>query len=326
MNRVVVTGANGFLATNVIIELLSRGYSVRGVLRDLKSFGYFSHPNLELVQGDFTQEKFIEKVMHGCDYIIHAAAITDQSLPRYSNYHKVNVAAVEDLISIAIREKVKRFVYIGSANAFGYGSKENPGDEQQPARKPFTNSFYAISKLRGQQAALDYSDQIDVVVVNPAFMLGPYDSKPGSGKIILLGYKKKLIFCPPGGKNFVHVQDVARGVVSALETGRNGEAYLLANENLSYREFFEKLSAITNNRPVMIGIPKPILHIASLIGNLLKLMGIKSMISMANMNILCTNGFYGNQKAKNELGIKFRSSGQAIQDALEWFKEKKMIS
>ena len=156
-------------------------------------------------------------------------------------------------------------------------------------------------------------------------MLGPYDSKPGSGEIILLGYKKKLNFCPPGGKNFVHVQDVATGVVSALETGRNGEAYLLANENLSYREFFEKLSAITDSRPVMIGIPKPILHIAGLIGNLLKLIGFKSMISMANMNILCTNGFYSNQKAKNDLGIKFRSTRQALQDALEWFSEKEMI-
>jgi dihydroflavonol-4-reductase len=325
MTRVVVTGANGFLATNVIIELLSRGYLVRGILRDLNSFNYRMHSNLELIQGDFTEEIFIEKAIRGCDYVIHAAAITDQSLARYSDYHRVNVAAVENLITIAIREKVKRFVYIGSANAIGYGSKEKPGDEQQPARKPFTSSFYAISKLRGQQAALAFSDKIDVVVVNPAFMLGPYDSKPGSGKIILLGYKKKLIFYPPGGKNFVHVQDVATGVVSALETGRNGEAYLLANENLSYREFFKKLSAITNSRPVMIGIPKPLLLIAGLIGNLLKLMGFKSMISMANMNILCTNGFYINQKAKNELGIKFRSTGQALQDALEWFKEKKMI-
>jgi nucleoside-diphosphate-sugar epimerase len=223
-NYVLVTGANGFLATNVIVELLSRGYAVKGVLRDLKSFGYPAHSNLELVQGDFTEEKFIEKAISGCDYIIHAAAITDQSLARYSDYHRVNVAAVENLITIAIREKVKRFVYIGSANAFGYGSKENPGDEQQPARKPFTSSFYAISKLRGQQAALAYSDKIDVVAVNPAFMLGPYDSKPGSGKIILLGYKRKIVFYPPGGKNFVHVQDVAKGVVSALEKGRNGEA------------------------------------------------------------------------------------------------------
>ena len=325
MIRVVVTGANGFLATNVIIELLSRGYSVRGILRNLNSFTYRMHPNLELMQGDFTDKEFMETVIAGCDYVIHAAAITDQSLPRYADYHKVNVHAVEDLISIATREKVKRFVYIGSANAFGYGSKENPGDEQQPAREPFTSSFYAMSKLRGQQAALAYSDKIEVVVVNPAFMLGPFDSKPGSGKIIQLGYKKKLIFYPPGGKNFVHVQDVSKGVVNALETGRNGEAYLLANENLSYREFFSRLSSITNSRPVMIRIPKIILHIAGLIGNLMRMMGFNTIISLANMKILCSKGFYSNQKAINELMIGFRSSEKSIVDSVTWFKKNNML-
>jgi len=77
---VLVTGANGFLASNVIVELLSKGYAVRGVLRDLKNLSYLTHPNLDLVQGDFTEEKFIEKAMRGCDYVIHAAAIKKQRI------------------------------------------------------------------------------------------------------------------------------------------------------------------------------------------------------------------------------------------------------
>jgi nucleoside-diphosphate-sugar epimerase len=99
----------------------------------------------------------------------------------------------------------------------------------------------------------------------------------------------------------------------------------LANENLSYREFFEKLASITNSRPAMIPVPTIILYLAGLTGNFFRLMGFKTMISLANMKILCSKGFYSNQKSKNKLGIKFRSTGQAIQDTIEWFKEKGMI-
>lgn len=325
MATVLVTGANGFLATNVIIDLLSRGYLVRGLLRNLNNFTYSQHPNLELLQGDFTEKEFFEKTVAGCECVIHTAAITDQSLRRYSDYHRVNVAAVEDMITIAISAKVKRFVYVSSANAFGHGSKKNPGNEQKTAGKPFTDSNYAMSKVHGQQVVLAYKDKIDVVVLNPSFMLGPYDSGPSSGRIILMGYDKRFVFYPPGGKNFVHVADAATGVVNAMEKGKNGEAYLLASENLSYREFFQKLSKIAGNKPIMVKTPGFILHLAGYFGNIARFFGFKTNLSMANMRILCTKGFYSNQKAVNELGVNFKNTEKAIKDAIEWFTEKKMI-
>lgn len=325
MAKVLVTGANGFLASNVIAELLSKGYAVRGVLRNANSFSYHTHPDLELVQGDFTDKNFLEKVMKGCDYVIHTAAITDQSLTGFSEYHRVNVAAAENLIRIAIKEKARRFVYVGSANAFGHGTKKKPGNEQTPIRKPFTGSHYAMSKLQGQQAVLAYSGKIEVVVLNPTFMLGPYDSKPGSGKIILMGYGKKFIFYPPGGKNFVHVQDVATGVVNALEKGRNGETYLLANENLSYKEFFQKLADVTKNKTVLIKIPGPVLLTIGFAGNLLRFFGFRTALSLANMKILCAEGFYSKQKATDELGIESKSIEKAIKDTIEWFAGKGLI-
>lgn len=326
MTKVLITGANGFLATNVIIELLSRGYLVRGLLRNLNSYTYGQHPNLELLQGDFTDKDFFQKSVSGCDYVIHTAAITDQSLARYADYHRVNVTAVEDMITIAISGNIKRFVYVSSANAFGHGSKVKPGNEQMPVRKPFTDSNYAMSKVYGQQLVLAHKDKIDVVVLNPSFMLGPYDSEPSSGRIILMGYGKSLVLYPPGGKNFVHVSDAAAGVVKAMEKGKNGEAYLLVNENLSYREFFLKLSEVTGIKTVLIKIPGLILLLAGFFGNLARFLGFKTNLSMANMRILCTNGFYSNQKAVNELGANFQNTEKAIKDAIDWFAEKKMIS
>ncbi len=323
--RVLITGANGLLATNVIIELLARNYLVRGLLRNPQKFCGHRHPNLELLQGDITDNEFLEKAVRDCDHLIHTAAITDQNLVSYNDYHQVNVSAVNELIKISIREKVKRFVYISSANVFGHGSKKNPGNEQTPPRKPFTASHYAMSKLRGQQIVLNHQDEIDVVVTCPSLMLGPYDSGPSSGRIILIGYNKKIILCPPGGKNIVHVKDAAIGVVNALEKGKSGEIYLLANENLSYKEFFQKLSAATERNPVLVKIPRVAVLSLGFFGDVFRRLGIKTSLSLVNMKILCTKGFYSSSKAEKELGIKFRKTEEAIEDAVKWFKENNLI-
>ena len=323
MSLVIVTGANGLLGTNVIIELLSRGYSVRGLLRNINDFHYKKHSNLELIQGDFTNKQTVAAAIKGCDYVIHVAAIARHNLPRYSRYKHVNAAATENLVQLAVKENLKKFVYISTANAFGYGTMEKPGNENMKIKKPFSESYYVKSKIEAQQSVLNHRDEISVIIVNPTWMLGAYDSKPSSGKIILMGLRK-VIFYPPGGKNFVHVQDVAKGIVNALEAGNNGEAYLLANENLSYKEFFKKVSALTNRHPLYIKIPRFLLFILGVFGDCFRAMGIKSSISLNNMKMVCVDNFYSNNKATAELNLTFQPTEKSIEDAINWFNERKV--
>jgi dihydroflavonol-4-reductase len=317
--KVLVTGANGLLATNVIAELLTEGYRVRGLIRNPSNFRYGQHPHLELLQGDITNQQDIETAVQGCDYVVHVAALTVQHLRHYADYQGVNVAATRNLIEAAVRSNATKFVYVSTANTFGYGTKEAPGCEDLPIARPFDKSLYALSKLEGQSEALSYQSKINVVVVNPTFMLGPYDSKPSSGRIVLLGQRKRILFYPPGGKNFIHVQDAARGVVKALEKGKNGEAYLLANENLSYKEFFQKMASRTGNHPLLIMAPRPLLLAAGAVGSILRILGVKTEVSLTNMRILCINNYYSNEKAVKAFGLSVQPIEKAIVDCLEWF-------
>lgn len=326
MPTVLVTGANGLLATHIIIELLENGYHVKGLLRNHEKFQYPAHPNLELIESDITNILSARKALEGCQSVIHVAALTAQNFLRYDAYEKVNVLASEELIKLAIDAKIKRFIYVSSANAFGYGSKENLGDETTSMKAPFTSSFYAKSKQEGQKRVLSYRDKIEVVVVNPTFMLGAYDGKPSSGQIILMGYHKRIIFFPPGGKNFVHVADVAEGTVQALENGIAGEAYLMANENLSYREFFRQLADITQRKSILIPIPKSLLIAVGYIGDALRSIGYPVSFSSVNMRSLCVHNYYSNEKARERLGMNFRPVKQAITEAIDWFRSKGMIN
>ncbi|MGM0376724.1 MAG: NAD-dependent epimerase/dehydratase family protein [Bacteroidota bacterium] len=325
MSKVLVTGANGLLATNVINELLAKGYEVLGLLRNVNKYTGPQHENLRFTEADITDTTTLNDALKKCDKVIHVAALTSHHLTEYSPYKKINADATETLISKSIQNHCKKFIYVSSANAFGFGDIKTPGDETRPMRPPFSESFYAQSKLEGQKLALKYTDQIHVTVVNPTFMIGPFDGKPSSGQIIKMGYKKKVIFCPPGGKNFVSATDAARGVVAALEKGKNGEAYLLAGENLTYKEFFQKLSALTHTKAIYVTIPGPLLRLAGRLGDLMQKTGLQTQLSLTNTKMLCVKNFYNNKKAVEKLNVTFAPIENGIQEAIEWFRKNGML-
>ncbi|PRZ01076.1 nucleoside-diphosphate-sugar epimerase [Marinilabilia salmonicolor] len=325
MSKVLVTGANGMLATNVINRLLETGYKVRGMLRNPDKYQGPRNQNLELVTGDITRPDQIEEILKDCTSVIHVAAITSQSIRTYHKYEEVNVKATRKLLELSISNKIKKFVFVSSANAFGYGTVENPGNEKMPIQLPFSKSLYARSKAEAQKEVFACQDRISVSVVNPTFIIGPYDAKPGSGKIILMGHRKRIIFAPPGGKNFVNATDAANGVVAALEKGANGQAYLLAGENLSFRDFFRKLGDIEQKHPMIITIPPLFLNAAGIIGNIIRLSGINSQLSLTNTKMLCVNNFYTSKKAKEELGVRFDGIDKGIKECLSWFRKSGVI-
>ena len=318
--KVLVTGANGLLATNTIIELLERGYLVKGLIRNKSKFVSFKHKNLELFEGDITNESDVEKAIKNCDIVIHAAANTNQNLLKLSDYHDVNVAGTKYILARCLKNKVKKYIFVSTANTFGFGTKSDLGNESKEIKYPFSNSNYALSKLEAQNLLLKASKEIDIIVVNPTFMLGAYDSKPSSGRIILMGLKKYFLFYPPGGKNFIHVKDAAHGVVNAIDKGKNRESYLLAHENLSYKEFFKKVNSSSKNKPLMIKLPKLFLLFLGTIGDLFRKAGVKTDLSKTNMKILCIENFYSNKKAKKELKLTCMPIDKAIDDAIEWFE------
>jgi len=323
--KVLVTGANGLLATNTIVILLSRGYKVRGLIRDTRKFLLPPRDNLELAVGDITDAASLVRAVAGCDYVIHCAATTDQTLLRYADYHHINVQGTENVVQAAIKHGVKKIVYVGTANTFGYGTLVAPGNETLPPSAPFAQAWYAKSKLEGQHRILAVANKIDVTIVSPTFMIGPYDGKPSSGAIIRMGYGKKVVFHPPGGKNFVNAEDAANGVVDALEKGKHREAYLLAGENLTYRAFFQKLCVQTGQQTLLICVPALLLRAAGYLGDALRWIGVRTALSSVNMKILCIANYYTNKKAQADLRTAFRSIDNGIDAAIAWFRDRQLL-
>ncbi|MEA5005839.1 MAG: NAD-dependent epimerase/dehydratase family protein [Rikenellaceae bacterium] len=303
---ILITGANGFLATNIIEKLLEGGTRVRAQLRKKSGFRFQTEEweasgLLEIVECDFSNSDILDALTKGIDCVIHVAAVTDPSLLKYEDYSRVNVEAVRNLIEASIKYGVKRFLFVSTANVFGYGTKEKPGDESLPIRPPFNRSLYAKSKVAGQNLAMSYSDKIEIISVNPTFMIGKYGDRNGSNRIITraegrsLKKGRYLLFVPPGGKNFINVENAAREIIKILYEGKNGKAYIVSGENLSYVEFYKLLKSVTIANFRIVKIPVPAMLIAGAAGSMLRLAGIKCPLSFVNAKILCVSNFYTNK-------------------------------
>ena len=322
--RVLVTGMNGLLGTNTAHALAAAGYEVRGLLRRRASYRGIASDRISLYEGDFTDVAVLADAMEGCSAVIHCAACTSQNASE-EEYSRVNVIALHNLLDMAASLGIRRVVYISSANIFGYGTKDRPGDGSCPTMPPFTSSGYAMSKARARQVVREFRDRMEIVTLCPTFMIGPYDSKPGSGRIILMGYRRRIVFCPPGGKNFVPVQDVAAAAVSALVKGVPGKEYIVAGENLSYREFYRLLAECTGVRSLRVCLPEPVMMAAGLLGDWMHgTFGVRTELSQVNMRLLCTGNYYVMTDAAVDLGVRCRPVEEAVGEAVSWFRHEGM--
>ncbi|CAM1369159.1 NAD-dependent epimerase/dehydratase family protein [Tenacibaculum xiamenense] len=321
MKHVFITGINGLLGTNLCHELLAKGYYVTGLVRNKNSYKGNTHENLSLIEGQLFDD--FSSLFKKIDVVIHVAAVTDQGLLNYYDYWSINCNATKQLFNTAIICSVKQFIFVSTANTLGYGSLKELGNEKSEVSSLFRQSYYAKSKIEAEKYLIRNKHKIKTIIVNPTFMLGAYDSKPSSGKIILMGWNKKVIFYPPGGKNFVHVKDVATGIINAINKGVSGEKYLLANKNLSYKEFYEELNYVANQNPIMIEIPKKILVLLGFLGNLLRKLRVKSDLSLTNMKILCIENYFSNKKSIQHLDMKYQPIESAVNDAIDYFQNER---
>jgi len=162
---------------------------------------------------------------------------------------------------------------------------------------------------------------LNAVIVNPTFMIGAYDAKPSSGRIFIHFLKSKMVFYPRGGKNFIDVKCAATAICNAIESGQSGKKYVLAGENLSYKEFLDSLRKVEKTKFINVLIPNVLLIAAGLAGSLIRLAGFKAELNYYNAKILSMQEVISGADSERELSLPKTDMVSAIQDAVTWFKE-----
>ncbi len=328
MSKVFVTGPDGVLGSNIVRELLSRKYEVKVLVYAHEPKTLKGLP-IEIVHGDITNRQQVIELSKGCDYFINVAAITDMWPTRGEKYFKINVKGTENVIEAVLQNKMKRLVHIGSASSFGYGTIENPGNETTPFKSAKYKVDYIDSKKQGQEKVIAAVKEkgLEAVVVCPTFMIGPYDSKPSSGAMIIAIAKGELPGYSSGGKNWVYVKDVATGVCNALTMGRTGETYILGGENLTYVDAVKRIAAALGQKKLpKFVVPGFLLKFVGFMGTIGgKITGKAPKISYNLAQLACDGHYFSPKKAIEELKMPQTPIEVGVKEAQEWFIENKYL-
>jgi dihydroflavonol-4-reductase len=182
---------------------------------------------------------------------------------------------------------------------------------------------YSTTKHLAEDVARAAAAELDVVIVNPTYMLGPYDPKPTSGRLIVQVVRGRIPGVSTGANNFVDVRDVARGMILAWKKGVRGERYILGGENLPFTEIFARIARVAGVKPPTRRVPQSFMRVVGRLGDAWeKVSGREPLLnSVAVAYAYCTTFQFSSDKAKRELGYAVSPLEPAIADAIAWFRE-----
>jgi len=327
MKKILVTGADGLLGSNLVRELLNRKYRVRAFVQSERCVNTLDDLPIERFDGDLLNKNSVSHAIKGCNYIIHAAASTSVWPSRNRQVWEVNVQGTRNVSSCALKANIERMIYVGTANSFGFGTKDNPGHEEHTYLADKYKIDYLDSKYEAHKAILEaVNDGLRAIIVNPTFMIGPYDSGPSSGALLIALCKKKIVGFTRGGKNYIYVKDVASAIANALTMGRIGQGYILGNANLSYQEAFKLIGDTLGIQAPQMKIPDwAVLLSGRLFTLTARVTGQPPIISYPMAKISLDDHYFTPKKAIEELMLPQTPLEVAFREAFEWFKENKYI-
>ncbi|HEX6455267.1 MAG TPA: NAD-dependent epimerase/dehydratase family protein [Solirubrobacterales bacterium] len=319
--KVFVTGGSGFIGGEVVRQLRDRGDEVVCLVRNPGKAAKLEALGCELISGDLGDETSIRKGMQGCDAVIHAAAVYEVGIPESERaaMREANVGGTERVLGAALEAKIPKVVYVSTVGVFGNTHGRIVDESYEHPAKEFT-SAYEETKWEAHQAAKRLiGEGLPCVIVQPGGVYGPGDTS-SVGQLLdqFLSGKMPLMPFPELGICLTHVEDIAGGILLALDKGRTGEAYVISGPATTMREAIGVVADLTGRKPPRGAIPTPLMKALVPIGPLVgKVMGqppnLRELIRSADG----VTFWASYDKAKNELGYEPRGLEEGLRAMLE---------
>lgn len=316
--RVVVTGGAGFIGRATVRRLAGQGHDVVALVRDPDRAAATLPDEIELVRSDLSDPTTLVDAMAGADGVIHLAGSyrvgirTDER----GAMEDANVGATERVLDAAIGAGVARILYVSTVGTYGDTRGRIVDETASREPGPFI-SWYDETKFLAQEIAeTRIASGAPVVIAQPGIVYGP-DDHSGTGRQLELAYRGQLPYVALGnaGVTPVHVDDVAAGIVAALERGTVGERYILAGEPMRLRDGIRIAAEAGGHRPPRVTLPTAILRLLARAPEALA----RVLRRPDNLEEIIAAGtvtyWASSEKAKRELGFAPRPLAQGVVDA-----------
>jgi dihydroflavonol-4-reductase len=320
--KVFVTGGTGFIGGAVVRQLRERGDEVVCLVRNPEKAAKVTGLGAQLVSGDLANDEAMRTGMDGCDAVVHAAAMYEVGIPakQHPAMWEANVAGTERIMKAALEAKVPRTVYVSTVGAFGNTHRQVVDESYEHPGKEFT-SYYEETKLEAHRLVEQMiEDQgLPAIIVQPGGVYGPDDTSQVADLLEqFFAGKLPLMPFPELGICLTHVDDIAAGILLALDKGKTGDTYVLSGPATTMREAIETVAAATGRKAPKRAMPTALLKAMTPIGPLVgRIMGqppnLRELISSADR----VTFWASHEKASRELGYAPRGMEEGLRQTLE---------
>ena len=318
--NIFVTGGTGFIGGEVARQLRERGDEVACLVRNPEKGAKLRELGCQLVSGDLSDETAIGKGMEGCDTVIHAAAVYEVGIPASQRpaMRETNVGGTERVLSAAREAKIPKVVYVSTVGVFGNTHGRVVDESYEHAAKDFTSAYEQTKWEAHQVAKRLIGEGLPCVIVQPGGVYGPDDTSQVADLLDqFFAGKLPLMPFPELGICLSHVEDIAGGILLALDKGKTGEAYVISGPATTMREAIETVAQVSGRKAPKRNLPtvlmKAMIPIGPLVG---KVMGqppnLRELISSADG----VTFWASYDKARTELGYEPRGLEQGLRDML----------
>lgn len=324
--NILVTGANGFIGSNLCKHLLAEGNKVRGFVRKESDLSFLKDvQGLEVIEGDIGDIDSLHPAMKNVKTVYHIAGLTLDRGP-WELFERYNIEGVRNVMEAAKQNGVKKVVHTSSASIYGATGFTDIIETQKPVEQP--NEPYIKSKLAAEKVAFDYNcKKMGVTVIRPPVVFGPND-RTTTMRLLpkLIHGKMPLIDKGRYVMSFVYIDNLIDALTKAARTDKsNGQAYNISDHGaITWKQFFETLCKELGVKPPSTSVPaKVALSAALLLEFINKLTFSKKPPEITRYRVLVSSGDFqlNIDKAARELDYDPEiSTIEGIKKTIEWYK------
>ena len=327
MSKVLITGATGFIGNHVTRLCLERGDDVRVMVMPGEDRSPLQGMDVEFVEGNLLDPESLVRAVQGVQQLYHLAALFAIWTKDPDLHFKINVDGARSMMEAAKAAGVEKIVFTSSVAAIGIVSNGGFATEETSFNSWPWASEYILSKFISHQMVKGMvSDGLPVTMVMPGMPFGPGDRMPTpTGTMILRTLEGKMKNYWDGGVCAVDVRDVAAGHVLAMEKGRIGESYILANKdgNMPNKELLTmigKIAGVSNVAQTEVS-GNVMLRVAKFAEMWSKISGRAPITTYKNTRYVLQHGYVDPAKAVQELGLPQTPIETAVADSVKWFRD-----
>lgn len=335
---ILVSGSTGFLGAHMACYLLQHHKKIRLIKRSTASLAefdkifnyYFNHFNpdaksalfnsIEWVEADILNIPQLETAFVGITEVYHCAAMISFSQAKKVKMDKTNVEGTENMVNLALINKVQKFCFISSIAAIGRSLSGATIDENCKWENSKLNSNYAISKYKAEMEVWRAKEEgLNVCIVNPGVILGYGNFTKGS-IVLFNSIYKGMPFYTNGVNGYVDVQDITKVCFQLMEQNLYGQRYILVSQSVSFKTLFNSIAK-------QFEVKLPSFLITPFLGEIAwRLFAIVRFFKLSNFSLTKETArasqkqyFYNNTKITKAINFQFKPLEQTIKEVCAQF-------